>query len=256
MKLSKHIEQGKLVYLNQDNEALSVSENKHYRWLAFNSADGEQVIQSVMHKRKPWLLTLPHQTALLMPLLFFRPNNVVELGLGGGNLDRFLTHLSADIKIQSIEYSANVIHCFEHSFNPEKANVKIINTDSNSWLKENNTYPDWLICDIYQSKNQPFGQTIKQLELLIDNINGNACLSMNLPDASDDEVNLCLTVLQQLTKEHRIIYFHVPNYLNIIIHLIPNHWHIAKLLQRNKLSYLPKRLLLKWRKFWLHGKVV
>jgi len=257
MQLFKHIVQGKLLYLNQGDHALSVCENEYYRWLVFNSADGEQVIQSVMHKRKPWLLTLPHQTALLMPLLFFRPTNIIELGLGGGNLDRFLIHLSAEINIQSIEYNHNVIHCFEQYFNPEKTNINIINADGNVWLKENDTYPDWLICDVYQSESQSdFGKTIEQLELLMANIDGNACLSINLPDASDEEVNLCLTVLKQLAKDHRIVYFHVPNYLNIIIHLIPSHWHIDKLLQRNKLSYLPKRLLLKWRKFWLHGKSI
>ena len=105
MQLLKHIAQGKLVYLSQGKEALSVSENEHYRWLAFHHNNNEPVIQSVMHKRKPWQLTLPHQTALLLPLLFFKPNNVVELGLGGGNLDRFLAHLSTNITIKSIEYS-------------------------------------------------------------------------------------------------------------------------------------------------------
>ena len=102
MQLSKHIAQGKLLYLSQGEENLSVSENQYFRWLAFNNDKGEQVIQSVMHKRKPWQLTLPHQTALLLPLLFFKPQNVVELGLGGGNLDRFLAHTCNNISIKSI----------------------------------------------------------------------------------------------------------------------------------------------------------
>ncbi len=254
MQLSKHIAQGKLLYLSQGEESLSVSENQYFRWLAFNNDEGEQVIQSVMHKRKPWQLTLPHQTAMLLPLLFFKPQNIVELGLGGGNLDRFLAHTCNKISIKSIEYSAIVIENFIRYFNPEDAKIEIVHLDSNDWLAQKEKIPlDWLICDVYQQKAQNFDATIKQLECLLDNIDSDGCLSINLPDATDHEVNLCLTVLQQLSSEHNIIYFHIPNYLNIVIHLIPKHWQTFKLLKRNKNSHLPRGLFLQWRKFWLHG---
>jgi len=243
MQLTKHIAQGKLLYLSQGEESLSVSENSHFRWLAFNNDKDEQVIQSVMHKRKPWQLTLPHQTALLLPLLFFKPQHIVELGLGGGNLDRFLAHTCPGISIKSIEYSSIVIENFTRYFNPEKVAIEVIHRDSNDWLAQTEkTLPDWLICDVYQHKEQDF--------------DSNGCLSINLPDATDSEVNLCLTVLQQLSSEHNIIYFHIPNYLNIVIHLIPKHWQTFKLLKRNKNCYLPQRLFLRWRKFWLHGNEV
>jgi len=257
MQLSKHVAQGKLLYLSQGDEAISVSENEHYRWLAFTHGGTEQVIQSVMHKRKPYQLTLPHQTALLLPLLFFRPTNIVELGLGGGNLDRFLTHLSADITLQSIEYSNTVISCFKRYFNPDNAIVNIQNNDSKQWLaQQGDNKPDWLICDIYQTQQQSVAETNKQLSALIDSIDSNSCLSINLPDASDDEVNLCLTVLQQLQSDHHIYYFHIPNYLNIVVQLIPKHWQTTRLLKRNKNSYLPRRLFLPWRNFWRHGNEV
>ena len=257
MQLSKHIAQGKLLYLSQGEESLSVSENEHFRWLAFNNDKDEQVIQSVMHKRKPWQLTLPHQTAMLLPLLFFKPHTVVELGLGGGNLDRFLAHTCNNVSIKSIEYSAIVIENFSRYFNPEKAKIEIIHRDSNDWLAQEGKMPlDWLICDVYQHTEQDFDETIKQLECLLDNIDSNGCLSINLPDATDNEVNLCLTVLQQLSSEHNIVYFHIPNYLNIVIHLIPKHWQTFKLLKRNKNSHLPRRLFLQWRKFWRHGNEV
>jgi len=254
MQLTKHIAQGKLLYLSLGEESLSVSENKHFRWLAFNNDKDEQIIQSVMHKRKPWQLTLPHQTALLLPLLFFKPKNVVELGLGGGNLDRFLAHTCPHLSIKSIEYSPIVIESFTRYFNPEKAKIEIIHRDSHDWLAQKGKEPiDWLICDVYQHKEQDFDKTIQQLESLLDNIDSNSCLSINLPGATDNEINLCLTVLQQLSSDHHIIYFHIPNYLNIIIHLIPKHWQTFRLLKRNKHCHLPHRLFLQWRKFWLHG---
>ena len=257
MQLSKHIAQGKLCYLNQESAAISVSENEHFRWLPFANTEGESIIQSVMHRRKPWLLTLPHQTALLLPLLFFRPKNIVELGLGGGNLDRFIARLSPEISMQSIEYSQCVIHCFQRFFNPHNADVCIQQNNSTDWLSQEYVEQlDWLICDVYQAHTLSAQQSNEQLAALVARIDSNSCLSINLPDASDEEVNLCLTILQQLLSEHSIYYFHIPNYLNIVIQIIPSHWQTAKLLTRAKHSYLPKRLFVKWRKFWGYANEV
>jgi len=250
MQLEKHIAQGHLVYLNQGDDSISISENEHYRWLSFSD-----VIQSVMHKRKPWKLTLPHQTALLLPLLFFKPSNITELGLGGGNLGRYLTHLSNDIIMQSIECNITVINAFNQYFNPEKIKIDIIKNDSYNWLNENViTDISWIICDVYRQETQKSSDIIKQLEQLVSATNNLSCLSINFPDSSDDEINLYLTVLQQLQSSHHIIYFHIPNYLNIIIHLYPKHWQIHRLIKRNKNSYLPQNIFNRWRKFWRHGK--
>jgi|GEM_PF-722946 len=257
MQLCKHIAQGKLLYLNQNEEAISVSENEHYRWLAFTDEKQEAVIQSVMHKRKPWLLTLPHQTAILLPLLFFRPEKVVELGLGGGNTQRFLKHLSPTMEVLSIEQNRTVIDSFHHYFNPQNIPTTIANLESDIWLAQpDKDSSDWLICDIYQATEQDSNQTTHQLQSLIDNITDESCLSINLPDASDDEVNVCLTILQHLSNAHDIYYFHVPNYLNIVIHLIPRHWHLAKRLKRGKSSLLPPRLFTRWREFWQYNNEV
>ena len=246
MQLSKHIQQGKLLYLNQNEGNISISENEHYRWMAF-----DDVIQSVMLKRKPESLTLPHQIFIMLPLLFFRPHNVYELGLGGGNLGRYVSSLNSKIAFTSIEHSEQVIRCFNEFFNPKDARFEILHQDANLWLKQTlDTVPDWLICDIYQQQTQDFKQTLAQLSLLAEQLTSETCLTLNLPDSSDQEVNLCLTVLQQLQTSHKIVYFHVPNYLNIIIHLIPIQWQIEKILQRNKQSYLAKHTFLRWRKFW------
>ncbi len=252
MQLEKHLAQGHLVYLSQGDDAISIGENDHFRWLVFGD-----VVQSIMHKRKPWQLTLPHQTALLLPLLFFRPSNIVELGLGGGNLDRYIAHLSSKISLTSVEYSATVIECFNNHFNPGKANIDIIESEGTKWLVQQGGVDfDWLICDIYKDDFQAFQQTIAQLEVITSKVNSHTCLSINLPDVSDDEVNLALTVLQQLLPSHLLIYFHIPNYLNIIIHLCPAHWRIDSLVKHSKASYLPKRIYSRWREFWRHGKIV
>jgi len=108
VKLTQHVNQGRLVYLSNTADQITISENEHYRWLAF-----DDVIQSVMHLRCPEKLTLPHHYAALLPLLFFKPKKIIELGLGGGNLSRFLSTLHPDIHVLSIELSQTVIACFQ-----------------------------------------------------------------------------------------------------------------------------------------------
>ncbi len=256
MQLAKHVAQGKLTYLNQGSAVISVSENEHYRWLAFAGENGEQIIQSVMLKRKPWKLTLPHQTALMLPLLFFKPDNMVELGLGGGNIQRFIKNISPKTAIDSIEHDNVVIDCFNQYFNPQNNQVRLIYSDSKHWLQHNKTNYDWYICDIYQQEIQSYDNTVSQLEHITANLKANTCLSINLPEASDNEVNLLLTILKQLSTHHDISYFHVPNYLNIVIHLVPKQWQTFKRLKRNTHSYLPRNIFSRWKKFWQHGKKV
>lgn len=249
MQLAKHLAQGRLVYLSQQQDAITVNENDCYRWMAFSG-----VVQSIMRKRKPWQLTLPHHIALALPLLFFKPTRIIELGLGGGNLTRFLPHLSADITLTTVDHSQEVITCFKQHFNPEDALFELICADGMTWLSQQQTKDiDWIICDVYQSQELGFDCIINQLETLTNKVAAQACLSINLPDISDHDINLCLTVLQQLTPNHHITYFTIPNYLNIVIQLTPKHWQLHRLIKRNKQCYLPKVVSQRWRSFWPHG---
>ena len=96
MTLARHLAQGQLLYFSQQADAMSVSENAHLRWLAF---DG--VLQSVVRKQRPHWLTLPHHWALLMPWLYYTPSKVVEFGLGGGNHLLFHHWLTSEIEQSS-----------------------------------------------------------------------------------------------------------------------------------------------------------
>jgi spermidine synthase len=273
MKLNKHICQGKLLHRVINSAGLleseiTVSENNHFRWMAF-----DDVVQSVMNKRKPWLLTLPHQNVMLFPLLFFKPNNIVELGLGGGNIRRFIEHLSSNIQIDSVEHSAEVIDCFNQYFSPDstthskqpanlinanqaKRNTQLFYQDSNIWLfsKESKQY-DWYICDIYQQNLASYDSTVKHLSSLMDHITGETCLTINVPDATDNEIALCLMLLKEQSVDHNVVYFNIPNYLNVVILLIPKHWQLHQRLRINSNSYLAKSLFSRWKKFWELGNI-
>lgn len=251
MKLVQHVNQGRLVYLSNSEDQISIYENDHYRWLMF-----DDVIQSIMHLRQPGKLTLPHQYAALMPLLFFKPENIIELGLGGGNLSRFIQTLAPATNIVSVELSKHVIDCYSKFFQTAHCSIIKENTDALSWLTDNQFCHendiDWVICDVYQHHTRSFQSRVELLTAMIDKLANNACLTINLPDLDDHEINLCLTILKQLQASHQIIYFHIPRYLNIVIHLVPSYWPTDNLKKRSKNSYLPKWQYTRWRQLFSH----
>ncbi|MBA6263866.1 spermidine synthase [Colwellia sp. Bg11-12] len=248
MKLVKHIQQGHLSYFTQNNDAISVSENQHYRWLAFDN-----VVQSMMLKRKPSQLTFPHQISLLSPLLFFRPKRVVEFGLGGGNLARFLLHHLPDLTLDTIEYSQEVIECFERFFNPQTANVHLHHCSALDWLHYHKKIkPDWFICDIYQ-KNQSIHDSLILTKNILKKVGEQAVLSLNLPSPSNEEINYFLSELKVLAPNKQLVYFHIPHYLNVIIHLLPNNMVNQPEDFLIDTTILPTRTFNRWRKYWRHG---
>jgi len=248
MKLVKHIQQGKLSYFTQSDDSISVSENQHYRWLAFDN-----VVQSMMLKRQPWQITFPHQISLLSPLLFFQPKNVVEFGLGGGNLARFLLHYLPNLTLHTIEYSQEVIECFEKYFNPQSAPVNLHHCSALDWLHYNKKIrAAWFICDIYQ-KNQSINDSLILTKNIIKKVGENAVLSLNLPSPSSEDINYFLSELKILAPNKHLIYFHIPHFLNVIIHLLPCDMLIQT--EENLIinTALPARTFNRWRNYWRHG---
>jgi spermidine synthase len=251
MQLTKVIQTGELLYFSRQPEPILVSENQDYRWLMLSNT-----LQSLMLKRRPYQLTLPHQTALMLPLLFFRPLTLVEFGLGGGNLGRFLLHLQPELQFTSIEQNPNIVSVFEQFFNPQHADIKVINTCLETWLLDQpntNHKQDWLIYDIYQRRSLQGDHLLPQvLHNLVDKMSEHTCLSINLPSYSKAELNLLLTKLQQSLPGREIVFFDIALYKNVIIHIMPTKWQIGGPLMSN--NYLIPRVSRRWLQFWQRGK--
>ena len=250
MKLSTQTQQGQLLYFNPSSESLLVSENAYFRWLNF--AD---VTQSIMHKRCPWQLTLPHQTALLLPLLHFQLRSVTELGLGGGNLARFILNLKPDTDFTSIEYNQAIIECFRQYFNPDNIDLKLVNVSAEDWLSTDKNPIPWLIYDIYQGVDPDKVSTLIKVLKMSNGIAENLCISINVPQSTRCELELLFKNLSIFSPHYQMVYFNVPRYQNIIIHLISADIdiHDPKLTNINN---LPEHLFRRWCRYWLLAKKV
>jgi len=243
MKLTAHLQQSKLLYMKDGPENLSVAENDHYRWLLFDN-----VVQSIMLKRIPHKLTIAHQYFLTLPLLFMAPKSIVEFGLGGGNLVRFLDHLLPTVKIFSIEQNQDVANCFEQFFNPQTIKQTVIIKPFELWLtRQKKQLKDWVIYDIYQSEADP-QIFLKQISLVMNKLHNDSWLSINLPDLDEHELNIALLHLSSIKESRDMRYFHVPQYKNIIIHLSP-----IKISNKKNIQPLPIFMSQRWSKLWQHG---
>lgn len=226
MPLSRHLEQGRLLYLTRNPDAILVSENDHFRWLSFDN-----VIQSVMKKRAPNRLTLPHQYALLLPLGYFNPTHIIEFGLGGGNISRFITASFPQIEHKVVEQNKAVIYCFDKFFSPENNPLNLNYCNAENWLSRQEslfertkaTSKEWFIYDIYQHQDEQLPASNYTLYQLVEKLNDTQLLSINLPFIERHELNHVLKKLKMKHTTHTIALYRVPQYRNKVIHLIPNH---------------------------------
>ncbi|WP_448548211.1 hypothetical protein [Thalassotalea fusca] len=251
MKLINQFAQGKLIYFNTKCN-LAVYESSHYRWLMLNNA-----CQSIMLKRQPNKLVLPHHYLIMMPLLTMTPNHVTILGLGGGNLNRFLLQLNPETALTTIEVSDEVINTyFDFFWGADLTNAEqIISADVDTYISNQvTTQCDWLIYDIYTSScNQVL------LERLISNFfhdtTKRQLFTINLAGASNETINRILTQLKSIcqTSCYTIAYHCVPHYNNTIIHILPAQ---QSDIPAAVTSSLPPVLFKRWQNIWQHRLTV
>ena len=185
MKLDTLQYGAKLSYFTQATNPISVYENKHFRWLNFGNTT-----QSVMNLRIPETLTLPHQTYILLPFSFIPISKVTEIGLGGGNLLRFLHHYKPSLSFTSVEKNREVINCFSQFFNPKNLKFNQLNGDSISLSGFNFINTQWLIYDIFSRIDDNnitlLSEYLSRLTIDSELI----CVSINIPQSTNNELML------------------------------------------------------------------
>lgn len=245
MKLKKHLAQGNIIYFHAGEQQLSVADNFHYRWLSLNNT-----VQSVMLNRKPWQLTLPHQLAMVLPLQFFTPKNILELGLGGGALNRYIKHLIPNCEFTSIELNSEIIRCFKRLFNPCNHSVNIINASANAWLENQSSLAfDWVVMDIFLSiKDSVISFNI--IDNLIKKHKKQTLITLNLPNENEQKMEVLLKKLK-FVHNIQVVYFNIPHYKNIVLHIIPT--FLVDQFHHDKNTKLPLYQQNRWRNFWQQG---
>ena len=95
---------------------------------------------------------------LMVANLLFQPpqKRCLLLGLGGGDLVRYLHHYIPTCKITAVELDENMVHISQNYFAlPDSSNIQLIIEDATSFIAANKRPVDTLLVDLYSHDGLP-----------------------------------------------------------------------------------------------------
>jgi len=195
-----------------DGERLEVKETTEYRWFEYG---GGQSVQSLMNKAVPEKIVTPVSESLLLFLLFqHRPLKVLNLGLGGGTIDRALAQVE-HVSLTSVEASQAIINMAQQYFHlPEQSHVNCQNAER--FIQQTDMKFDTVICDLFiDDKNPDFLFTpdfYKQLQKIT---SPDGVVMINMQVDSNEALLPALLAIREHFSYVALIEF--DDYKNIVI---------------------------------------
>ncbi|PJG57773.1 spermidine synthase [Aeromonas cavernicola] len=195
---------------------LMVQQNSDYRWLEI---DG--VVQSVMPLIEPTRLCLPHQHVIAW-LLPAQAEQILELGLGGGDLTRYLQQRWPLAQHQCVELDEEVLTLYRHYFQPpaqqNTAAITLHHADALIFLEQSDQHYDLILLDLFsQDGNPPQLFQERLYQALAPRLIGP--LLINLLPRTVLELNQALQLIEQWIGPATP--YPVPGFINVIVHVMP-----------------------------------
>lgn len=209
----------RIIY-NGENElgSINVYENNKYRWLSF----ANKQTHSAMLLEQTWKPVLPYYPVLLSSLLFnSKPESVLLIGLGGGDLVRFYRHHLPTAKLHVVEVSDVVIDLYKQHFSMSTNGSDeplILQMDVCAYLKtaKPSVY-DTVYLDVYGEDSLPdcFYQP-DFYRRLCRMISTSGVVAVNFV-IKDEEDALRLMRLMYEGFEQQILCLSVGRYMNLVV---------------------------------------
>jgi len=152
-KLVTQCPQGQRIHLRRSEfQTLMVYQDDQLRLLRVD----EEAIQSACNLDAPHELILPY-TQSMMGLFLFQPppKRALVLGLGGGDMVRFLHHHIPQAGITAVDIDHEVISVAKEYFMLPKSRIKLICDDALHFLQSNKTVYDAIFVDLYSAEGIP-----------------------------------------------------------------------------------------------------
>lgn len=193
---------------------MTVCENDNYRWL-----DIANTIQTVMDIHHPHKLVLPHLHGMLLSLYFNpEPQKVLELGLGGGAIQRFFGHYLPKTQCRSVELDKQIIDYYIQYFGGGLPlnTANITHGDARKAIKTHRNV-NLLFIDLFSGSAPP--KFINDPQFYHDSLNSlaeNGLIIINLLPLGEIQTLVVEEILTRLTGFPPAI-FSIPLYKNRII---------------------------------------
>lgn len=126
--------------------------------------------QTAVNLSDPMDLVIPYTRAMLLASLVQpEPKRILQIGLGGGGLNRFLRKVYPQASLETVELDKSVLSMAEQymGFRPDEMDRVFID-DGRAFLKKQDTKYDWILVDAFRGgyvpshlKTKEFYETLK-----------------------------------------------------------------------------------------------
>ncbi|MBV1880310.1 MAG: hypothetical protein KUG82_01695 [Pseudomonadales bacterium] len=225
--------------LIEKRERLEIRESESLRWL--HRCNG--AVESVMDLTDKNQLILPHSQAMSLARLFnSTPSTVLNLGLGGGDLVRYLLGQLTAVSITSVENDSHLIKLHQQHFSRERNHHcndqhQIILNDANAFVQSSESHSryDFIFVDLFDEAGIcPFVLSSRFTQACSTLLNPNGILCINfILDSPMQLQNIATQLHRQLGTVPLML--NIPKHPNIIALAsasFPLHFSAEKLLAR------------------------
>lgn len=114
----------------------------------------DQVVQSVMAIASPEALCLPHQQALEPFLRTRTMQRALHLGLGGGDLLRWIHAYAPTVQQTAIDINPHMLELYQQFFQ-QSEQPRLLCTDAFDFLAQHHTRYDLIMVDLFRDDGSP-----------------------------------------------------------------------------------------------------
>ncbi len=179
----------------------------------------QHAVQSALSLKRPQQLNLPYMHAMMSSLLFqVPPESVLMLGLGGGDLIRYLHHYLLDSHFTAVEIDAAMVDiCREYFALPDSRRIEIQIDDAGHFVANSKQLYNMIMVDIYHGTDVPVLLQDKVFfRHCYDKLEANGMLIVNLiTNNADTFRNILWHMRQQFDRS--TLCLTVPQHLNVIV---------------------------------------
>lgn len=160
------------------------------------------IMQSKMNQLAPAATLSAHLAPILLSLQQLKPESVLQLGLGGGDINRFITTTLPKTQLLTVELSEAVIDTYQRFF-CLKGKEELLALPAQDFLQNNQQQWPFVIWDIYplfDGWQQAMQKTLEQV--------GTIWINLSQPEYQQQ--------LETLLTERSYLCHHIDNHLNLI----------------------------------------
>lgn len=212
-----NLPEGQEIYrIQSEQQTIIVAQENDLRLLRVDP----HTVQSAMSLNAPHKLILPNMELMMMFLLFQRrPDKILMLGLGGGDMVRYLHHVLPEAALQVAESDAAMVHISrEYFFLPDAPNIEIIHSPGEAFMPHTRHNYDTLLIDInsHDSALPDLLLDTRFYELCHARLTSNGIMILNLIAEDADQFRHILRGIRQTFARHTLC-LSVPDHHNVII---------------------------------------